>query len=188
MEGDKELNASKRKKVLKEIREWTVAVVFAAILATAIRTYAITRVDVDGTSMATTLENKDVMFQEKISLYFHDIKRGNIITFNSRDEKQRPYIKRVIGLAGDQIELKNGRVFLNGKELKEGYLPQGTETYGGDFLKDNTIYTVPEGHIFVMGDNRKVSYDSRFFGAVKLSDIEGHVFVRAYPLNEFKVF
>lgn len=188
MKNRKDTDSSKKSKVMKEAKEWIISLTFAAVLATAVRAYALTRVDVDGVSMASTLKNKDVMFQEKISLYLHEFKRGSIITFDSKDKKQRAYIKRVIGLAGDQIEIKNGKVYLNGKELNEGYLSEGTTTEGGDFLRENVKYTVPGNHIFVMGDNREVSYDSRYFGPINVSDIEGHVFLRAYPFSELKLF
>lgn len=174
--------------VKKVTKDWIIPIAFAIALASTVRGYALARVNVDGPSMNSTLQNNDVMFEEKISLYTHDIKRGDIITFNSHDPLAPSYIKRVIGLAGDIIEIKDEKVYLNNKELKEDYLSTGTITEGGDFLKENVAYTVPKDSIFVMGDNRIVSKDSRYIGPVKLSDIQGKVFVRVYPFNSFKIF
>jgi signal peptidase I len=177
------------KKTLKKVtKDWIVPLAIGLVLATSVRTYALTRVDVNGISMATTLENKDVMFEEKISLYMDNVKRGDIITFNSHDVEMPSYIKRVIGLAGDQIEIINGKVYLNGSELNEDYLPAKTLTFGDDFLQSNTKYTVPAGDVFVMGDNRKNSSDSRYFGPVKQKDIQGKVFIRVFPISSFKLF
>lgn len=172
----------------KLVKDWIIPIAIALVLASTVKGYALTRVDVDGPSMCSTLQNKDVMFEEKISKYTNDIKRGNIITFNSHDPIRPSYIKRVIGLEGDVIEIKEGKVYLNDKELRENYLNPGTTTNEGDFLKINTKYTVPKDTVFVMGDNRAVSEDSRYFGPVKLKDIQGRVFLRVYPFNTIKTF
>lgn len=179
---------SMKNEIKKITKDWIIPVAFAIVLASTVRGYALTRVDVDGPSMFSTLHDKDVMFEEKISLYTHDIKRGNIVTFNSHDPLRPSYIKRVIGLEGDQIEIKDGKVYLNNKELDETYLSSGTTTQGGDFLKEDTKYIVPKDNIFVMGDNRGVSEDSRYFGPVKMKDVQGKVFVRVYPFNSIKTF
>lgn len=91
------------------------------------------------------------------------------------------YIKRVIGLEGDRVQIKNGKVYVNGTELKEEYLPEGTTTkivYYNDVI-------VPEGCIYVLGDNRDESIDSRTFGCIPLEKVEGKVILRYWPLNVF---
>jgi signal peptidase I len=186
--GDNIEKKAKRVKLLKNVRDWSVTIVFALAVTFSIRSYALTRVDVDGTSMEATLENKDVMFEEKISMYLNNINRRDIITFRSMVEVGKNYIKRVIGLEGDVIELKDGKVFLNNLKLNEEYLKPDTITSEGSFLKNNEKYIVPKGSVFVMGDNRNNSSDGRDFGPVKLSDITGRVFVRVYPFSSFRTF
>ena len=91
------------------------------------------------------------------------------------------YIKRVIGIEGDHIKIEDGKVYLNGEELDEPYLREGIITEGGTF----TDIVVPEGYIFVMGDNRPHSTDSRSFGCVPLEKVESKVWIRFWPLNKF---
>lgn len=91
------------------------------------------------------------------------------------------YIKRVIGVAGDKIKIEEGKVYLNDKILEEPYLDEGTKTEGGIY----TDIVVPEGYVFVMGDNRDQSTDSRYFGCVPTEKIESKVWIRFWPLNKF---
>ena len=91
------------------------------------------------------------------------------------------YIKRVIGIAGDHIKIEDGKVYLNGEELDEPYLRDGIETESDLF----TDITVPEGYIFVMGDNRSHSTDSRSFGCIPVEKVESKVLIRFWPLNKF---
>lgn len=184
-----DLNLKREKSSFKKLaKDWIFPAALALVLATTIKGYALTRVDVDGRSMDSTLKDKDVMFEEKISLYTHDIKRGDIITFNSHDPLRPSYIKRVIGISGDTIEIADGKVYLNNKPIDESYLSPNTETNGGTFLNEEVKYTVPKDSLFVMGDNRAVSEDSRYFGPVKMKDVQGKVFLRIYPFNSIKTF
>ena len=91
------------------------------------------------------------------------------------------YIKRVIGVEGDHIKIEDGKVYLNGEELDEPYLAEGVTTTGGIF----TDVVVPEGYIFVMGDNRSHSTDSRSFGCIPIEKVESKVWIRFWPLNKF---
>ncbi len=91
------------------------------------------------------------------------------------------YIKRVIAVEGDHIKIEEGKVYLNGEELNEPYLREGIITEGAVF----TDITVPEGHVFVMGDNRPHSTDSRSFGCIPVEKIESRVLIRFWPLNKF---
>lgn len=94
------------------------------------------------------------------------------------------YIKRVIGVAGDHIEIKDGKVFLNGEEQEEKYLDDGVTTNMGTYGVYSDI-VVPEGYVFVMGDNREHSTDSRCFGCIPVSKIEGKVWIRFWPFSKF---
>lgn len=94
------------------------------------------------------------------------------------------YIKRVIGVAGDHIEIKDGKVYLNDEELVEEYLDEGVTTNMGTYGVYSDI-VVPEGYVFVMGDNREHSTDSRCFGCIPVSKIEGKVWIRFWPFSKF---
>lgn len=180
----KENKSSSKSKVL----EYLISIIAAFVIAFAFRQYVFARADVDGQSMQSTLHNKDVIFVEKLSLFSHNFKRGQIVIFNSHNYAEDIYVKRVIGIEGDEIELKDGKVFLNGSELKENYLDPGTETNPGAFLQENQKYKVEKGQVFVLGDNRGNSVDSRTIGPVNIKDIKGHVVVRVYPFSKIRTF
>ncbi|MFL0251114.1 signal peptidase I [Clostridium neuense] len=178
----------KIKSIGAEIRDYVLCIGIAIVIAMLFRTYVFAKENVDGSSMMSTLKDRDVTFVEKLSLHSKSIKRGEIVTFDSGNAAHDIFVKRVIGIGGDKIEIKNGRVYRNGEELNESYLDKDTYTQGGSFLGENKKYKVPQGYIFVMGDNRKVSYDSRYFGPVSLKALNGHVILRAYPFNKIKLF
>ena len=177
---------NKEKKILTTIKDYVISIAVAIVIAVTFRSYVFARADVEGHSMFSTLNEKDVIFVEKISLLTHNIKRGQIIIFDSKNENRDIYVKRVIAVAGDTIEIKNKKVYLNDKELKEDYLDKGTKTFGASFLKDGDKFKVPEGHVFVLGDNREFSLDSRYIGPIKIKDIKGHAILRVYPFNKIK--
>ncbi|WP_207876602.1 signal peptidase I [Clostridium sp. HV4-5-A1G] len=154
-------------------------------LAFILQSYVFSRVVVSGPSMQPTFNNNDVIFIEKVSTEIGYINRGEIIVFNSHRESNSNYIKRVIGIAGDKIRIKNSKVYLNGKLLSEDYLPKGTDTESNSI---NTEYIVPNGYVFVLGDNRGNSTDSRILGPISVRDITGHVVIRIYPFSEIKIF
>ncbi|MCL2355478.1 MAG: signal peptidase I [Oscillospiraceae bacterium] len=94
---------------------------------------------------------------------------------------KKSYIKRVVALPGEHIRIEDGRVYINGVELDEPYLPDGTFTDGGTFRD----IIVPSGHVYVMGDNREHSTDSRNFGVVPIERVESRVWIRFWPINRF---
>lgn len=178
----------KLKSKAAEIRDYVIIIVVAILISLLFRQYVFARETVDGYSMMSTLKDRDVTFVEKLSRYSNSVKKGEIVTFQSGDENHSIYVKRVIGLPGDTIELLNGKVYLNGKELEEPYLKKGTYTGSEAFLHEGQKYKVPEDHIFVLGDNREKSKDSREIGPVAYKALDGHVIIRIYPFNEIKVF
>lgn len=184
--GEKE--EDKGTSIGKEIRNMAISIAAALVISVFIRNNVFARADVQYTSMMNTLKEKDVLFVEKLCTFTHNYKRGEIIIFDVHNANNDTYIKRIIGLAGDTIELKDGDVYLNGKLLKEDYIMPGAKTEGEAFLKEGTVYKVPEGCVFAMGDNREVSLDCRGIGPVKFKDIKGHVVIRAYPFNTAKIF
>lgn len=171
-----------------QFKEYAFSIIVAIVIALTFRTYVFARADVEGHSMDSTLNNADVLFVEKLSLLTHSIKKGEIIIFDSKNATNDIYVKRVIATEGDQIEVKNGKVYLNNKEINEPYLDKGVITNPGPFLTTNQIYKIEPGHIFVMGDNRGDSVDSRILGPIAVKDVKGHVILRAFPFNKMRFF
>jgi signal peptidase I len=181
-------NSSKVVSIGKQIRDYAIAIGAALIIALILRNYVVTRADVDGSSMETTLSDKDVIFVEKLSLLTGKLKRGEIVIFDSKNVTEDIYVKRVIGIEGDEIQLKDGKVILNGQELKEEYIAQGVNTNPGSFMTKDKVYKVEKGYVFVLGDNREHSHDSRNIGPISIKDVKGHTIVRVYPFKNFKLF
>lgn len=185
MEGKK---VSRKVHVKNNVRDYIVSIIAAFIIALTFRNYVFARADVDGESMMSTLHDKDIIFVEKICNITHKYKKGQIIIFNSKNYNEDIYIKRVVATEGDEIEIKNGKVFINGSELEEPYLDENTITEPGPFFTENEKYKLKNGEVFVLGDNRSNSVDSRILGPIKVSDIEGHVIFRIYPFSQIRTF
>jgi signal peptidase I len=122
------------------------------------------------------LHNDERLIIEKMTYRFHIPVRGDIVVIEPPRQGTEPLIKRVIGLPGDKIAIHDGHVYINDQALSEPYLTQQTAGSMEGQL-------VPEGYVFVMGDNRGASNDSRSFGAVPLQDIIGHAWLRYWPFN-----
>lgn len=171
--------------------EWLKVGVLGIILFFFIYTFLFSSYDVDGISMEPTLSHGDKVIVNKIGYEFGNISRFDIIVFHSKSGND--YVKRVIGLPGDEIQYKDDRLYVNGKFIEEPYLAHEDSVLGqketGDFkLKDYTgVDRVPENQLFVMGDNRLNSLDSRHrqFGFVSIKDVVGKVNVRYWPIEKF---
>jgi signal peptidase I len=147
--------------------------VLAAVLYLIIQTLT-ARIKVESTSMLPTLRANDYVVVNKLAYKLSEPKRGDVIVFKyPPDPTQIPYLKRVIGLPGDQVHIAGGRVSINGVLLNEPYIKVSTNQ-GGD-------YTVPEGSLFVLGDNRNGSSDSRAWGMVPLGNVIGKAEVVYWP-------
>ena len=143
---------------------------------------------VSGDSMYPTFKNGEYILTNLISLRTNGLQRGDVIVFQAPPDAEKDFIKRVIGLPGDTIELKSGFVYLNGKKLDESaYLHSDVRTYGGAFLKDNEPFTVPADNYFVMGDNRPFSSDSREWGLLTRSKVIGKSFFVYWPVNTMRL-
>lgn len=169
-----------REDIKREIKEWVYSLVIAAVLAFTIKAFIFDIIQVSGTSMVPTLHNNDRLIVEKISMYSKKIFRGEIVILDPGDKGRGIYIKRIIGLPGDELEIKNGEVYINGTKLQEDYLKPGTYTDVDMKLK------VPEDCVFVLGDNREVSEDSRYIGPIPIKNLKGHALLRVYPFNDIK--
>lgn len=170
----------------KEVYSWVKSIVFALIVSFICRNFLFSPAIVYGESMLPTFQEHDRVLLSKVS----DIQRFDLVVFDAPDSNDY-YIKRVIGLPGDQIEVKDDILYINGIQMEEPYL-EGVkkdllfDKLTGDFTLEELIgkSVVPEGTVFVMGDNRLHSKDSRFFGPVASSSIIGEVKLQIYPLQK----
>ena len=156
----------------------------ALILAMGIRTFVAEARYIPSSSMEKTLLINDRLIIEKIAYHFEQPQRGDVIVFSTNDIsklseerfKNEAFIKRVIGLSGDTVSVREGIVYVNQKPLQEKYIAEKPN-------QDFGPVTVPPNHYFVMGDNRNNSYDSRFWGFVPKRDIIGRAIFRFWPLD-----
>jgi signal peptidase I len=140
---------------------------------------------VEQESMMNTLLPGQNVLVDKLTPHFNDYKRGDIIVFwppakFSNDDF--PFIKRVIGIGGDTVEVKDGAVWVNNVRLNEPYVFEGQST---EPLTTDSVWHVPDGYLFVMGDHRQASQDSRYFGPIARSSVIGRAMLRYWPLDVF---
>jgi signal peptidase I len=133
-----------------------------------------------GVSMEPTLENGQYVLVDKVSPHFSDYKRGDVVVLQppagyDENGSNVPFIKRVVGVGGDTVEVKGGAVYVNGAKLNEPYVYVGEET---DPLTSQSVWQVPAGYLFVMGDHRDESEDSRLFGPIPESTVIGRAWLR----------
>lgn len=176
----------------KKILEYVKSIGIAILIALFIRAYIVQAFKIPSGSMIPTLLIGDHLLVNKFIygvklplldkkiLVFENPKRGDIIVFKYPEDPKRDFIKRVIGVEGDIVEIRNKKVFVNGVEIKEPYV-RYTDSYVHPRElnpRDNFgPIIVPPGKLFVMGDNRDQSYDSRFWGFVDLKDVKGKAFI-----------
>lgn len=174
-------------KTKNERLSWIMAIVFGVVIAFVCREYIFSPIIVKGASMIPTYENKDVILISKIS----DINRFDQIVFKAPYEDEY-YIKRVIGVPGDTVEMKDDILTVNGVEYKEPYVNRDPiqKRVTEDFTLEEIIGNskVPEGYFFVLGDNRLRSSDSRHYGLIPINTVLGESKIRLYPIQNMKLF
>ncbi len=179
-------------KAKSTFREYAEAIIMALVLALFIRTFIVQAFKIPSGSMIPTLQIGDHILVNKLAygirmpflehylVRYANVQRGDVIVFIYPEDRSKDFIKRVIGLPGDTVEIRNKKVFINGKEIPDphayfaGYDPQLGAVDSGDNYGPKVV---PANHIFVMGDNRDRSYDSRFWGFVDLDDVRGKAFL-----------
>lgn len=169
------------KKIKKELLNLS-KTLFISLVIVLIVTSFIKPTIVNGDSMSPTFKNKDYLIVNRFSYFKSPPKRGDIVVFktdfiDTSSNKNKNLVKRVIALPGERIVIKNNLIFINNKILFEDYL-HDINTPG------EVDMTIPKGQIFVMGDNRKNSMDSREIGAIKIQNIIGKVSLRIYPFDK----
>jgi len=181
------------KRTRKSVIEWTVVLVGAIGLALIIKAFLFQAYYIPSPSMNPTLVEGDRILVNKLSYNLHAVNRGDLIVFASQETSggEDDLIKRVIALPGEFVTVNEGRIEIDGGLLLEPYLPLKTEinTFSAPVNcvnrpQENFGCRIPGDYVFVMGDNRSNSRDSRFFGPVPLDDIEGRAFIRIWPLGD----
>ena len=163
-----------------EIRVWTRDLLIAIGLALVIIVFLYQPVKVEGTSMAPLLSDQERIFINKFVYRFEPIQRGDVVVFWYPVDHSKSFIKRVIGLPGEKVEIRQGAVYVDGKILPEPYVPAQYED-----LSDFGPKTVPADSYFVMGDHRISSNDSRVFGPVASQFIYGRAVFAYWPVDHF---
>ena len=154
-------------KIIKEVIPYVVIVVVVVL----IRTFIITPVRVDGDSMKNTLKNGDILLLYKLS----SINRFDIIVLDEEKDNEK-IIKRVIGMPGETIAIKKGKIYINDKVIDDEYAYGETSDYNKVTLRDNEY--------FILGDNRLISKDSRYFGPIKENEIKRKIVFRLFPFTK----
>jgi signal peptidase I len=176
----------------QEGMEWIKAFALGIIIFALIRTFFFSNYIVEGESMMPTLEDGNKLVVNKLGYQVGDLNRFDVIVFHANANED--YVKRIIGIAGDKIEYRDDQLYINGdkyvESFLEGYKQQapGIRLTGDFSLQEITgENTVPNGKLFVLGDNRLGSWDSRQFGFISTDQVVGKVDLRYWPLNELDV-
>lgn len=178
--GHEPVRTNGRHRAWEAAREILSSIVPAAIIALFINLFLAQSTVVFGQSMEPNLHTRERLIIEKVTYRFHGPRRGDVVVLKNACDGSIPLIKRVIGLPGERVTVAKGRVLVDGVALNEPYLMQNTQ--GND-----RSWIVPPLHVFVMGDNRRDSCDSRTFGPVPLNTIHGHAIFRYWPLHQIGV-
>ncbi len=177
MEENNIRNNDNKSKIKAIIKEYLINLVIIGGAAIAILKFVAYPVYIPSRSMIPTLNVNDKLIVTKVYKP-ENLQRGNIITFRCDEYGDKLLIKRIIGLPGDNVQIAEGIVYINGEKLQESYVKNNEEFDG--------VYVVPQNKYFVLGDNRKESDDSRYWhnSFVDADDIDGKLFIRWYPFNE----
>lgn len=180
MEKEKQEKQEQKTSVKREIMEWIIVIEVAVILAVVLNMFLIVNAVIPSASMETTIMTGDRIFGNRLAYLKKDPARGDIVIFKFPDDEKQLFIKRLIGMPGETLQMKDGVVYIDGEALDEPYL--ATIPYG-----DYGPITVPEGAYFVMGDNRNNSADSRYWNQpfVYRDKILGKAVFCYFPFSDF---
>lgn len=182
MVDEKKIDEEKEEKNMgSEAIEWIKSIGLAVIIAMFIKTFIFNTTYVLGNSMYPTLHEKDRLFANIVPLYFGGPSRGDVVLLDAPDAPKKKYIKRVVAIEGDEISIIDGKVYLNGEELKEDYIEENSYTH----TYEVNTWKIKDGDVFVLGDNREegASKDSRYFGPVSKKTLKGIAKYRFFPFD-----
>lgn len=182
--------------VFKALREWLVVILVALGAALLVRMFVLQQYYISGPSMESTLFQDNRVLVNKLSYRLHDIHRGDVVVFeritmDGATVAHDDLIKRVVALEGDTVEIKNCELFVNGAVVSEEYLPEDDLSQTdpnnrcGQPMVEKT--TIPAGKVYVLGDNRPESFDSRRFGPIEEKYVIGRAFVVVWPFKMWKL-
>lgn len=188
-----------KERVKTQVREWTESIIIAVILALVIRTFVVQAFKIPSGSMIPTFKVGDRIFVNKF-LYGAKIpltglnlpavrqpKRGDIIVFISPETPKKDFVKRLIATSGEHVEIRDGKIFVEGKQIEEASIRSNYYYNGGDYGKEGQIVEVPKDSYFALGDNSASSRDSRYWGFVPKKNLLGKVIFIYWPLHRMKV-
>ena len=173
------------KEIIKELAGWLLYIVLISALTWIVVTFVGQRTEVSGSSMETTLSDKDQLIVDKMTYRFRDPKRYDIVVFPYQYQDNTYYIKRIIGLPGEKVQILSGMVYIDGMRLDEHY---GNEIMENPGIAEEPL-TLGEDEYFVLGDNRNNSSDSRAsdVGLIHRKDLIGRAWIRVWPLSQIGV-
>jgi len=181
--GENQIPEASTPGILAEFRGWLKDILLAVVIAFLMVVFLYQPVKVEGTSMQPELLDQERIFVNKFVYHFEEIHRSDIVVFWYPDDPSKSYIKRVVGLPGDTVEVHEGVVRINGSDLDESYLDH---KYNLSPKNQAPVYVRPN-YYFVMGDNRDNSYDSRSWGLVPKKYIYGKALFRYWPISAISV-
>lgn len=176
--------ARSSKSSTRNVLEWVAVIVGAVVVALIIKTFVVQAFQIPSPSMEDTLTAGDRVLVNKMGYDADKVSRGDVLVFSrppslvAGPDDPKDLIKRVIGLPGDELQTKDGSVYVNGRKLEEPYVASGAISNG----LENPI-VVPEGQFFMMGDNRQDSADSRVFGPIDAETVTGRAFMVMWPIG-----
>jgi len=172
------------KSIINFIMDILETIVFVGSLFIVIYLFVAQPNQVKGASMDPTFASGDYIFTSKITYKMRNFNRGDVVVFRAPSNPDIEYIKRVIGIPGDVVMIQDSEVYVNGRQLTEDYIAAKTNLWENGFSREGEDVTVGEGMLFVMGDNRPRSSDSREFGLIPEESVIGQVFYRYFPPNK----
>lgn len=195
MNSEPQPSVPKNGQGLQLVREWATVLIVALVIAITVRSLILQQFYISGPSMEATMFQDNRVLVNKLSYRLHDIHRGDVVVFDrvtvdSEVVQHDDLIKRVVGLSGETISIRDCQVFIDGKLLAEPYLSDYDLAQSS--LDDRCRVPVmeatliPENHLFVMGDNRPQSFDSRMFGSIEQKLVVGRAFVIIWPFGATK--
>ena len=163
--------------ILAEFRGWLKDILLAVVIAFLMVVFLYQPVKVEGTSMQPELLDQERIFVNKFVYHFDEIHRGDIVVFWYPKDPSKSFIKRVLGVPGDVVSIREGQVYINGQLVEERYVPRGYQD-----ADSYPLVRVREGHYYVLGDHRNASNDSRSWGLVPRKYIYGKAVLRYWPV------